>query len=164
MNRHWTEIKAVDKDGQLLNRYHLFGLNSRELSHINFREIIENFVAHIVNNHVRQKLFVKDVCFEFTLEKGEEHFTELFNRNQTFLVFNHFVKLLFKVIENPIVHNISIYLLENLSLITTCSFLNLVEIFINNLTSHRRWSLLLTNVLQTLFAFIAFRKLKTFLI
>ena len=164
MNRHWREVEAVDENGQLLNRYHFLGLYSCKLNLINFRKVIENFVAHIVNNHVWQKLFVKDVRLEFTLEKGEEHFTELLNRNQTFLIFDHFVKLLFKIVENPIVHNISIYLLENLSLIATCRFLNLVEIFIDDLTSHRCWSLLLTNILKTLFAFMAFRKLKTFLI
>ena len=94
MNGHWREIEAVDENGQLLNRDHLLWLHSHKLSPINFRGIIINVVPHIVDYHVRQKFFVKDVCLEFALEKGKEHFTEFLNRDQTFLIFNHFVKLL----------------------------------------------------------------------
>ena len=94
MDRHWREVEAVNEYGQLLDRNHLLGLYAALYLSRNIRDFIKNFVSHIVDNHVGQKFLVNYLSLELALEEGKEHFTEFLNRDQTFLIFNHFIKLL----------------------------------------------------------------------
>ena len=94
MDRHWREVEAVNEYGQLLDRNHLLGLYAALYLSRNIRDFIKNFVSHIVNNHVWQKFLVNYLSLELALEEGKEHFTEFLYRDQTFLIFNHFIKLL----------------------------------------------------------------------
>ena len=106
-----VKVETVNEDGQLLNTDALFSI--RAILYLAW--IIEDFSSVLPNSNERQDLFVQEACFKFTFKVGEKNLSKLLNRDQAFFVFNHFVQLLFKVVEYAIVHDIFVNFTEDIA-------------------------------------------------
>ena len=127
-----VKVETVNEDGQLLNTDALFSI--RAILYLAW--IIEDFSSVLPNSNERQDLFVQEACFKFTFKVGEKNLSKLLNRDQAFFVFNHFVQLLFKVVEYAIVHDIFVNFTEDIAGWATTGLHNFLKVVLDKFTSH----------------------------
>ena len=151
------EVESVDEKRKFLDRDHLVSFNSVFEVARDVFFIIVDFVAYIPNSDLRQELIVDVACFDLALEECEEHLPELVYRNEAFFILNHLVQLLLQVVENTIVHDVTIDLTIDRHLITCLAPHDFIEVLVDYLATYRHGSFLASDFLERLFSFESLR-------
>ena len=105
-------------------------------------------VSEVPHSQERQKSIVEVSGLLLALEVGEEQLSELVDGDQTLLIVNHLVELLLEVVEDAVVHHILVHHFVQVVLVTFCAFHYIVEVVLNEFTTHWHRPLLLADFLE----------------
>lgn len=97
MNR--VKIEKINKPRQQLNLDEFIRFSSFWRIAVNLTILLQ--IPVDTDSWVEHLVYL--VGWSFTFEESEEHLLENINRNETPLIFDHFIQLLPKVVQNPIV-------------------------------------------------------------